>query len=178
MKPQLKITNMKKVKIIGLLSLVVPFLLFTSCTKEDLTPQYISKVVGDYEGYVTYDNGTSVDSFESVCEISKNSDSQISFHCQNSLFATTLIMDVYANGDRLEMCLTGDKFLNMYGHQQGERHMGHMGNSQNSWSHHMDDEHESDDEHFGGIHHENGNLDYTFLIGVQENEYRLFCTKN
>ena len=164
-------------KITLLISLSVLSIVLISCSKDDLTIQYLDEVVGNFEGYVTYDNGNTIDSFVASAEITKKGDSQILFHCQTSLFDTTLVMDLFENGDRLEMCLTGDDFFNMYGHQVGERHMGHMTNNQNSWSHHMDDEHEDGDQHFGGFYHKNGHMDYTFLIGVQKDEYTFYGSK-
>ncbi|MCF6228563.1 MAG: hypothetical protein L3J82_07895, partial [Planctomycetes bacterium] len=73
---------------------------------------------------------------------------RISFHCINSVFDTTMILDACENGDSMNVCLTGNDFSNRYGHHQGERHMGHMSNSQNSWMHHLDDEHQAGDYHY------------------------------
>lgn len=169
--------NRKKPKLLLILTLFLSITLLSSCSKEDLTLQYLNEVVGDYSGYIVYDNGNNIDSFEATGEVIKNNDYQVTFNCQSSIMDTTLILDVFDNGDRLEMCLTGDDFNQMYGHPQGERHMGHMGRNQNGWQHHMDDEHDQNDEHYGGFHHGDGAMEFTFLMGSNLDRYVFYGSK-
>ena len=45
---------------------------------------------------------------------------QIQVHCLTEDFDTTVILDIYHNGDDIMVCLTGDDFENMYGHMYGK----------------------------------------------------------
>ena len=82
----------------------------------------------------------------------------IQIHCYGEFIDTTLVPNHYLHNDSFMVCLPGDDFEHIYGHMLGEGHMvgsgGMMGdrkNNETEWMHHLTDEHENGDHHFGGF---------------------------
>ncbi|MFO7790983.1 MAG: hypothetical protein R6V32_10465, partial [Bacteroidales bacterium] len=73
----------------------------------------------------------------------------------------------YEHHDSAYVCFTGERFEEMYGHMLGKGHMmggmmGDIGNGETEWMHHMDEEHDEGDEHFGGFDMDHHTFSYTF----------------
>jgi hypothetical protein len=116
------------------------------------------------------DHGTSV--------VTLMGDHQIEVHCFGEEIDSTLILDYYEQNDSIMVCLTGDDFTHMYGHMLGQGHMsgGMMGDKNQGdtdWMHHLEDEHATGDEHFGGFDLEEGSFTYSFKMMEGPSPYYL-----
>ena len=91
---------------------------------------------------------------------------QIQVHCLTEDFDTTVILDIYHNGDDIMVCLTGDDFENMYGHMYGQGNMmhGNMQHNSSEWMQHLNNEHQEGDEHFGSFDMQHHSFNYTFRM--------------
>ena len=149
---------------------------FTACEKaEDLN---VDDIEGVYEGTFSVSSSLKAVSpdvgHHGTAEISLMGDNQIEVHCFGEDIDTTFMLDYYEHNDSIMVCLTGDDFEHMYGHMLGEGHMGGgmmdgemMGDIQNDeteWVHHMNDEHEEGDEHFGGFDMHEMTFTYSFKM--------------
>ncbi len=56
------------------------------------------------------------------------------------------------------------EFQQEYGHTKGAQHMGHMRYPQTEWMHHLADDHEDDDKHFGEFNMEDGFFMFSFRM--------------
>jgi hypothetical protein len=105
--------------------------------------------------------------------------SAIQVHCYGGEFDSTFMLNYFGHNDSVLVCLNGDDFEKMYGHRYGNKHGmggGMMGNHQNEdtdWGHHMYDEHNEDDEHFGGFNMMNHTFDYRFNMHEGDSTYYL-----
>ena len=111
-------------------------------------------------------------------EINMMGDNQIEVHCFGENIDTTFMLDYYEHSDSVMVCLTGDDFENMYGHMLGSGHMdgGMMNDIQNGetqWMHHMNDEHEDGEEHFGGFDMHEMTFTYSFKMMDESSPYYL-----
>ena len=116
------------------------------------------------------DHGTSV--------VTLMGDHQIEVHCYGEAFDSTLILGYYEHADSVMVCLTGEDFTHVYGHALGQGHMsgGMMGDKhqgETDWMHHLEDEHATGDEHFGGFDLETGSFTYTFKMMEGSSPYYL-----
>jgi hypothetical protein len=148
---------------------VVLLVLLTACKKEETNEPVIE---GIYEGTLT---GLQTKSTERVAEsktatskITITGENKIQVHCYSDGFDTTFVMNYYLDNDSAYVCFTGDDFEEMYGHMPGDGHMGgmmdDMHDGETEWMHHMNDEHDEDDEHFGGFDMANHSFSYTFQM--------------
>lgn len=146
---------------------------FTSCEKTD--DLKVNDIEGVYTG--TFSISSSLKSApldggegdHGTAEVSMMGENQIEIHCFGEEIDTTFMLDYYEHNDSVMVCLNGDDFENMYGHMLGEGHMGGgmMGDRQigeTQWMHHMNDEHENGDEHFGGFDMQDGSFTYSFQM--------------
>lgn len=156
---------MKKIKLIAITAFSATMLIVSSCNKTDNFPtaiDYINDITGDYEGSFTISG--SGENSTAYAEITHLSGNEIQIHCYGEILDTSFMMDIYANHDSIMVCATGNDFEETYGHMQGENHMNHHGNNENEWEHHMGDDHEVNDQHFGGFNISHHSFDYTFII--------------
>ena len=145
---------------------VMVFILI-SCEKSDDLIR--SEVSGTYIGTLTSNvAGKSISSKtnNSATAVITMVGDEIEVHCFGDNFDTTIKLDLYHNGDSINVCLTGNDFENMYGHMLGQGNMmnGSMHTNGNEWMQHLNNEHQDGDEHFGGfdmIHH---TFNYTFKM--------------
>ena len=112
-------------------------------------------ITGVYFGSLTTTNDSSKlsnsnSSIPATVDVLMNGD-QIEVHCFAEGFDIAITLDYYPNGNDVGVCLTGDDFENVYGHALGHGGLMHENMHQNStqWMHHLNDEHELEDEHFG-----------------------------
>lgn len=165
--------KMKKSTIAGSMMLAVAMVGFTSCEKSD---EIVSDgIEGVYTGTFSISNSlksSALDGLENdlgTAEVNMMGDNRIEVHCFGEALDTTFMLDYYEHNDSVMVCLTGSDFSNMYGHGLGEGHMsgGMMGDrngGDTEWIHHMDDEHVSGDEHFGGFNMDASSFTYSFRM--------------
>jgi hypothetical protein len=174
--------DMKKRVILAGAILAVAVVGFTSCEKaEDLN---VNGIEGVYEGTFSVSSSlktASPDARESdhgTAEVSLMGDNQIEVHCFGKEIDTTFMLDYYEHEDSIMVCLNGDDFENMYGHMLGDGHMGggmmnDIQNGETQWMHHMYDEHENGDEHFGGFDMDEMTFSYSFIMMSESSPYYL-----
>lgn len=167
---------MKTIKNKQLASILILLLgiLFTACNNND--DVVYSDVVGVYEGTLTTDvAGKSINSKSNstATAIVTMVGDEIEVHCFNDDFDTTIMLNLYEDGDMLNTCLTGTDFENMYGHMMGQSNMnGNMQNMSSEWMQHLNNEHQNSDEHFGGFNMLNNSFDYTFKMETGDFHFR------
>ena len=163
----------KKSMIVAGLILAVVLMGFTSCEKSD--DLSVNDIEGEYIGSFSVSSSlksAQVDGAyadQGTAEVSMMGNNQIEVHCFGEEIDTTFMLDYYEHNDSVMICLTGDDFEDMYGHMLGDGHMGGgmMGDVQNGeseWMHHMNDEHENGDEHFGGFNMSEHTFTYSFRM--------------
>ncbi|PHQ56360.1 MAG: hypothetical protein COC16_03390 [Lutibacter sp.] len=145
-----------------------------SCEKENDTN--VNDIAGIYQGTLSADvaskttaKSTSTTGDPATAEITLVGD-QIQVHCYNDDFDITLMLDLFSDEENIQVCLTGDDFEEMYGHMStyGGGMMGGMTGNSNQWSQHLNDDHESGDQHFGGFDMGNHSFEYTFNVEGME----------
>lgn len=173
---------MKKRMIVAGSILAVVLIGFTSCEKaEDLD---VNDIEGIYTGTFSVSGSLKSAPFNSeagdqgTAEVSLMGDNRIEVHCFGEEIDTTFMLGYYEHNDSVMVCLTGNDFKNMYGHMPGEGHMGGgmMGDIQkgeSEWMHHMNDEHQNGDEHFGGFDMGDHTFTYSFYMMDGSNPYYL-----
>lgn len=155
--------------------------LFTACQKEE-TNESNPTVDGVYEGTLTGLQTKSADgtteSKAATSEITITGENEIQVHCYSENFDTTFVMNYYMDNDSAYVCYTGDDFEEMYGHMLGGGHMSgmmdDMHDGETQWMHHMDEEHEEGDEHFGGFNMANHSFSYTFQMNRNDSSDDLY----
>ncbi|MDA3821842.1 MAG: hypothetical protein PF450_04405 [Bacteroidales bacterium] len=152
---------------------------FTSCEK--------SMDVNDLEGvYVgAFSTSSSLKSMKNdsigdntgSAEITMMENNQIEVYCFGEAIDTTFMLDYYEHNDSVKVCLTGSSFESMYGHMLGDGHMGSMmgdiQDQETEWMHHMNDEHEVGDDHFGGFYMADESFTYSFNMKDASHSYYL-----
>ena len=174
--------KMTRIMISAGLTLAVSWIGFTSC--ETLDDPDINDIDGIYIGAFSTPGSLKsalldgLDRGHGTTEVTMMGDNQIEVHCFGEEIDTTFMLGYYEHNDSVMVCLTGDDFTNMYGHSLGEGHMsggmmGHMGDGETEWLHHMDDEHLASDDHFGGFDLEEGSFTYSFKMQEGASPYYL-----
>ena len=155
---------------------------FAACNKsEDTIPD--NSIEGTYTGTITTEGlksatGVMPGSTNATADVIKTGDGEIEVHCYSDELDTTFMLDYFDDHDSVMVCLTGDAFEEMYGHMMGEGHMGggmmgDINDGETEWEHHMDDEHQPGDEHFGGFDMTNHTFGYRFQMMDGDNQYTL-----
>ncbi|MFO7670075.1 MAG: hypothetical protein R6W31_10490 [Bacteroidales bacterium] len=148
---------------------VALLVLFTACDKEEINEPIIEGVyIGTLTGLQTKSTDGATESKTATSEITITGENEIQVHCYSENFDTAFVMNYYMANDSAYVCYTGNDFEEMYGHMLGGGHMGgmmdDMHDGETEWMHHMDDEHEEGDEHFGGFNMANHSFSYTFQM--------------
>lgn len=169
-----------KIKILFASALIVAG--FTACNKsEEALPD--NSIEGKYVGTLTTEalksaTGMMPENSNATADVTKTGDGEIEVHCFSDELDTTFMLNYYENYDSIMVCLTGDAFEEMYGHMMGEGHMGggmmgDINDGETQWQHHLNDEHQSGDEHFGGFDITNHTFGYQFQMMDGNNQYML-----
>ena len=164
---------MKKRMIVAGAILAVVLIGFTACEKTENLD--VNDIEGVYEGTFSVSSSLKSASFDGSegdygsADVSLMSNNQIQVHCLGEDIDTTFMLDYYEHNDSVMVCLTGDNFESMYGHMLGQGHMGggmmnDIQNGETQWMHHMNDEHEDGDEHFGGFDMHEMTFTYSFRM--------------
>ena len=150
--------------IIGMLFASV-ILLVVSCTGTKGDPGH--SIEGTYYGTLARTSSLKSAQTENrgadqgIAEVTIMGDNEIEVHCSGSEIDTTFMLNYYMDHDSAYVCLTGDDFEDMYGHMLGTGHMGgnmmgDISGDETEWMHHLNDDHQPGDEHFGGFDMQNG----------------------
>lgn len=164
---------MKNLKICSIASVAALTIIVSACNmKNDLSKDLTAGVVGTYIGTLTTDN-LKVTS-DATAVVTKSGDNELEIHCYGDEIDTTFIQHLFEDGNMIQMCSTGDDFLNEYGHNMMDQSQHHnMMNDNNgiSWAHHMDKEHDEDDEHYGNFDITTHAFNYTFNMESNDVSY-------
>jgi hypothetical protein len=169
-------TKLKLIVAVGLTTIV-----FTACNKSEQPTD--NSIDGTYTGTLTAESlksatGVISGSSNATADVTKTGEGEIEVHCYSDELDTTFMLDYFDNHDSVMVCLTGDDFEHMYGHMLGQGHMGggmmgDINNGETEWEHHMDDEHQPGDEHFGGFDTMNHTFGYRFQMNDGNSSYML-----
>jgi len=170
---------MKKIKLIITTALSVVVL--AACEKSDnvSVPEIEGTYVGTLTGFENAKGNTGVNTNEAaIAEIRKTGNELIEVHLYSDGMDTTFVLNHYENNNSVLVCLNGDDFENMYGHMLGQGHgnggmMGDMQNGETEWTHHLSDEHQEGDEHYGGFEMQTHTFDYQLNMMDGINSYNL-----
>ena len=170
---------MKKIKLIIATALSVVVL--AACDKSDDVS--VLEVDGNYVGTLTgFDDAkseTGVNTNQAaIAEIRKTGKGLIEVHLYSDSIDTTFVLNYYEHNNSALVCNNGDDFENIYGHMLGQGHtnggmMGDMQNSETQWTHHLSDEHQDGDEHFGGFDMQTHTFEYQLNMIDGTSSYRL-----
>lgn len=152
---------------------VTMLVLFTACEKEETKNLEIE---GVYKGTLTGSFIKSItgnsESTSATSEITITSGNEIQVHSYSDGFDTIFLMNYYRHNDSAYVCYSGDDFEEMYGHVPGDNHMegmmDYMHNGEIGWIHHMDEEHDEGDEHFGGFDMVNDSFSFIFRMNEDD----------
>ena len=159
--------NFKKIAIIALVAITVGLV---SCKKEQTYPDLTKSVTGTYDGTLTTNNLKTTS--PATADITKVNDYTVEIHCYGDDIDTTFMLELYEDGDMMQVCFTDDDFRREYGHDKSEDHhmMGDNGDWMN-WQQHMSADHDEDDEHYGFFNMKEHTFKYTFKIGTKKAAY-------
>ncbi|WKK75912.1 hypothetical protein QYS49_00055 [Marivirga salinae] len=153
---------------------VMLLVLITACEKEEIN-EANPPVDGIYEGTLSSSQSKTAGAAETssaTAEITISGENEIRVHCYSDSFDSTFVMNYYHHNDSVYVCLTGDDFEEMYGHKLGGGHHGGMMDDihkgETEWMHHMSEEHDDSDEHFGGFDMTNHSFSYTFKMNMSD----------
>ncbi|QIA08369.1 hypothetical protein [Draconibacterium halophilum] len=176
---------MKRINILFAIALIAGFM---ACNKNDEAPTDDS-IEGTYTGTLTASlksaQGILPGSSNATMVVTKSGEELIQVHCFTDEIDTTFMLNYYEHNDSVMVCLNGEAFTEMYGHMMGQGHMGggmmgDIGPNQSEWQHHMSDEHQPGDEHFGGFDRMNHSFGYKFDMVDGTSHYSMYFegTKN
>lgn len=170
---------MKSLKSIIFIGLVLSFGLFTSCNKDDdeniETNDPTGEVTGTYTGSLTTDNNKS--SRDASVVVTLETEYSLRIHCFANDFDTTLIYNMFQNGDSVMICYSGQNFNNEYGHHMSTNwnNCSENWNGTNyqmcTWDKHMMDDHNTGDVHYGGFNMNNHTFNYRFKVTNNSSTY-------
>ncbi len=175
---------MKKLKMSATSLIMLIFLLgvlMASCKKEnqsEIELNAIDQILGTYTGTFNDDGLKTI--ITAKADVTMNADSSIWVHCYGGEYDTAFMLDVFNQNDSIYVCLTGDDFMNEYGHarnHQGSMMNGSGGNGMGGnmmgnttlssdstgWMFHLrEDHHGTQEDHFGGFDMNNHTFGYSF----------------
>jgi hypothetical protein len=162
---------MKKNKIITVIISALFVLSIVSCSKDETSNDrdYLDSIAGTYVGEFTTVQKTT--ETIATANVTLTNNDQLQIHCYGETLDTTIIMDAFQNSDSIMLCNTGENFYNEYGHMENGYHMMDMGMNQTDWMHHMQDEHQDGDEHYGGFNMQNHSFHYAFKMMENDTVY-------
>ena len=159
---------------IVLIAITVVLTVFALAACEKSEEQFVNLIEGTYVGIITNSEGLKGQGAgetigDASAEITKIRKGTIEVHLYNVELDTTFMLNVYEHQDSVQVCFTGDDFENMYGHKMGQGHisggmMNDIQNDETEWMHHLNDEHQEGDEHFGGFDMQNHTFRYRFNL--------------
>jgi hypothetical protein len=167
---------MKKMKTTKRVFIAAVLALFVVTACENTEEVGNNSIEGTYYGSLTTETKSAVtraSGLESAtAEVVKAGNDLVQVHMYGNEMDTTFMLNYYEDHDSIMVCLTGEKFEDMYGHMLGDGHMGggmmgDISNGETEWQHHIGDEHNNGDEHFGGF--DMGNHSFGYSLRMEEN---------
>lgn len=159
-------------KKIGLATTIITIIsmVFGACEKSELPSD--KPIEGIYIGTITNLDNQKSKAYDNILEdatveVIKIGNSMIEVQLYNTEMDTTFILNYFDNMDNVRVCLAGNDFKETYGHEFTPDHIsrgmvGHIQNNETEWMHHLMDEHQPGDEHFGAFDTENNSFSYPF----------------
>lgn len=164
---------MKSIKKILIATIVVVTFFASSCFRQnDIAKDLTIDVVGTYNGTLTTSNLKALSN--ATVDVTKSGDNELEIHCYGDEIDTIIIQRLFEDGNMIQVCSTGNEFLNEYGHEMLNQSQHHdMMNDANglSWAHHKEEEHSANDEHYGGFDIGNHTFSYTFEMKDNDLSY-------
>ncbi len=151
--------KMKKIALVAVMAISVG-LFITSCNKSEKSADLTAGLTGTYIG--TLETNNLKTNNPATAYISKVNDYSITIHCFGDDIDTTFVMDLYENGDSTMLCFTDDDFQTEYNHQMTSGHHMMGENNWQSWTNHMNLDHNPTDEHYGAFSMTNHTFSYRF----------------
>lgn len=166
---------MKSKNLFNLLT-IAAIIMLTACSKNDEVSD--QSITGTYSGTLKSTAGLTDSSVSATATVTEIGNNEIKVHCLSDELDTTIVLDYYHNNDSIMVCLTGDDFEHMYGHMLGQGHMsggmmGDLSDGETEWMHHLSDEHQEGDEHFGGFDMQHHTFGYSFEMMDGDMPYNL-----
>lgn len=158
------------------IALALGLFAFVACGKDE--ESITNSIEGTYKGIISFEDGlksVSATDHEGTAVITKNGDDEIQVHCYGADLDTIFMLNYFEHNDSILVCLTGEEFQHHYGHRLGQGHMNgggmieHSTENETPWAHHLNDEHQEGDEHFGGFHM--GNNAFNYSIRTEQGYY-------
>lgn len=161
------IQKINKMKAVALKTFIKAFLLsmiMVSCAKNNLNSRgYLNEVSGTYKGqFISTD--TNYQGIQATADISKTENDQLLIHCYGNPIDTSFLLDAFENGDSVMVCETGNDFYHEYGHSGNGYHMMDMRMGESEWMHHLHDNHQPGDIHYGGFDLKHHSFNYRLKI--------------
>jgi len=155
---------MKPKKLLSLLA-VLAIIVLAACSKNDEIAD--QSITGTYSGTLKSTASLTNTPISATATVTEIGDNEIEVHCLSDELDSTLVLNYYHNNDSIMVCLTGDDFEHMYGHMLGQGHMsggmmGDLSDGETEWMHHLSDDHQQGDEHFGGFDMQHHTFGYRF----------------
>lgn len=171
---------MKQIRILTII-MVIMVLIIAACEPSSDSSNLSNEIEGTYTGSLTSsikigNNGQLSD--HAFVEIRRISNDLIEVHMYDEDLDSLFMLNYYDHLDSTLVCLTGNDFEAMYGHMLGEDHsggnmMGHMQNNETEWMHHLNDDHNEGDEHFGGFDRQMQTFEYRFTMKREQIRYEM-----
>lgn len=160
--------NIKLTVIVFMLSILI-----MSCTDHMLGLGEIDlteNIIGKYEGKL-FDLDESNNNYDAEVFIERMSNNSIKMSLNCEIMDTAITFDLFENQDSLMVCFNGEDFENHYGHgRSGVQHM--MNNNEMyNWMHHLDEDHEFGEMHYGGFDMNMHSFRYEFMDADNRSEY-------
>lgn len=154
-----------------ILGVVVAGVMASCNMNNELTrPDLSNQVVGIYKGKQT--STLSESQFLATAEVSMINEYTIQVHCMSEAMDTTFSLELYQNGNMMQVCFADADFRMQYGHNMSSNH--HTMGNWTSWQQHMSSQHEPGDEHYGYFDMSAGTFDYTFDFMNDPDGYRIY----
>ena len=164
---------MKSLKILSIIALAIFSITLISCNKDDNQdePNLTSGLTGTYTGTLTTDGLK--ETSPATADITAINNYTIQVYCYGDDIDTTIMLELYEDGNMMRVCFTDNDFYNEYGHSQSENHhmMGDNESCCTNWSQHMNNEHQGNDKHYGYFNKDNHQFDYTFNVTTSSATY-------
>jgi len=149
--------------------------MFTSCNNDESDTSnersYMDNIVGTYTGDFSLEKSSS--GTPAIANVSLNEEDQLIIHCYGEIMDTIIVMDAFQNGDSVMVCNTGEDFYQEYGHMGNGYHMMDMRMNQTEWMHHMQNDHQTGDEHYGGFDMQRHSFHYEFKMMENDTLHRI-----
>lgn len=144
----------------------------SSCHNNDnmLQTNPASQIVGTYKGTLT--SSITQTGSPATTEITSVNDYTVGIRCYSIDIDTTIVLELYPDGNMMRVCFTDNDFENEYGHgMSANHHMMGSGGNWTTWQQHMSNEHTANDKHYGYFDMNADTFDYAFNIKNGNNSY-------